>query len=238
MNKKPIKAIVWDLDGTLIHFKINSIKARKYAIKILRNYGVPKKELSIDIPILEAIKISKQFFIRFGFSPQKITKINEEVNKAIIEVEHEAAIKATLIEGIAEVLEFAQKKNLIQSIFTYNTHVNARTSLRTAGITHYFDVIAGRDDVENLKPHPDHLKYVCEKINVHLDEIVIIGDTGRDIEAAILTNSRSIALNTKIPSFIKREAFKKADKIIEPNELPHELIKTLEDFLIYHKNKL
>lgn len=231
MNKKPIRAIVWDLDGTLIHFKINSIKARRNAIKILRNYRVPKKELSIDMSILEAIKISKQFFIEFGFSPEKIKKIIEEVNKAIIEVEYEAALKATLIEGIVEVLEFAHKKNLIQAIFTYNTHNNTKTSLKIAGITHYFDVIAGRDDIKNLKPHPDHLKYVCEKINVQLDEIVIIGDTGRDIEAALLTNSRSIALNTKIPSFIKREAFKKADKIIQPDELPHELIKTLEDFL-------
>ena len=231
MNKKPIRAIVWDLDGTLIHFKINSIKARRNAIKILRNHRVPKKELSIDMPILEAIKNSKQFFIEFGYSPEKIKKISEEVNKAIIEVEHEAAIKATLIEGIAEVLEFAHKKNLIQAIFTYNTHNNARTSLKTAGITHYFDVIAGRDDIKNLKPHPDHLRYVCGKINVQLDEIVIIGDTGRDIEAALLTSSKSIALNTKIPSFIKRDAFEKADKIIQPDEIPHELIKTLEDFL-------
>jgi phosphoglycolate phosphatase-like HAD superfamily hydrolase len=103
--------------------------------------------------------------------------------------------------------------------------------LKTAGITHYFDVIAGRDDIKNLKPHPDHLRYVCGKINVQLDEIVIIGDTGRDIEAALLTSSKSIALNTKIPSFIKRDAFEKADKIIQPDEIPHELIKTLEDFL-------
>ena len=112
------------------------------------------------MPIIEAIKYSKQFFIEFGYSPEKIKKISEEVNKAIIEVEHEAAIKATLIEGIAEVLEFAHKKNLIQAIFTYNTHNNARTSLKTAGITHYFDVIAGRDDIKNLKPHLDHLRYV------------------------------------------------------------------------------
>ena len=231
MNNKPIKAIVWDLDGTLIHFKINSIKARRKAIKILRVHGVSKKELSIDMPILEAIKISKQFFIEFGYSPKKIKKISEEVNKAIIEVEHEAAIKATLIEGIAEVLEFAHKKNLKQAIFTYNTHINARASLETAGITRYFDVIAGRDDIKNLKPHPDHLRYVCGEINVQLDELVIIGDTGRDIEAAVLTNSKSIALNTKIPSFIKREAFEKAEKIIQPDELPYELIKTLEEFL-------
>ncbi|MHA1456279.1 MAG: hypothetical protein ACTSR5_09915 [Promethearchaeota archaeon] len=55
----PIKALVWDLDGTLIHFKINSIKARRNAIKVLTDNGIPKKKLSITLPILENIRISK-----------------------------------------------------------------------------------------------------------------------------------------------------------------------------------
>jgi len=238
MKIKPIKAIIWDLDGTLIDFKINSIKARRKAIKILRNFGIHKEKLSSKTPLLENIKISKEFFTENGLLVDKIKGIIKEVNNAVILVEHEAAIKATLTEGIIEVLEFAKKKNLKQAVFTYNTHRNARTSLETAGINHYFEVVAGRDDVKNLKPHPDHLKYICEKINVNLDEGVVIGDTGRDIEAAINIGSRSIALNTKIPNFIKRETFKKADKIIELNEIPYKLIKTLEEFSLSNKNKL
>ncbi|MHA1234729.1 MAG: hypothetical protein ACTSQL_06545 [Promethearchaeota archaeon] len=41
MNEKPIKAIIWDLDGTLIHFKINSVKARRKAIRVLDTKGKP-----------------------------------------------------------------------------------------------------------------------------------------------------------------------------------------------------
>jgi HAD superfamily hydrolase (TIGR01549 family) len=238
MKIKPIIAIIWDLDGTLIDFKINSIKARRKAIKILRNYGIPKEKLSSKTPLLENVKISKEFFIEKGLSIDKIKGIIKEVNNAVILVEHEAAIKATLTEGIIQVLEFAKKINLKQAVFTYNTHKNARISLKTAGINHYFDLVAGRDDIKNLKPHPDHLKYICERINVNLDEVVVIGDTGRDIEAAINIGSRSIALNTKIPNFIKRELFKEADKIIELNEIPYELIKTLEEFSLSNKNKL
>ena len=232
MKVKPIKAIIWDLDGTLIDFRINSIKARRKAIKILRNYGIPKEKLSSKTSLLENIKISKEIFIDNGLSANKIKGIIKEVNNAVILVEHEAAIKATLTEGIIKVLEFAKKKNLKQAVFTYNTHRNAITSLETVGISQYFDVVAGRDDIKNLKPHPDHLIYICEKLNVNLDEIVVIGDTGRDIEAALKTKSRSIALNTKIPNFIKREMFKEATKIIELNEIPNELIKTLEEFLV------
>jgi len=231
MKGKPIKAIVWDLDGTLIDFKINSIKARRKAIKVLRNYGISKEIISSKMPLLEIVKRSRESFVKLGISDEEIKEIIKDVNNAVILVEYEAAIKASLTDGIIKVLEFAKKKNLKQAVFTYNTHRNARISLETAKINHYFDVIAGRDDIKNLKPHPDHLKYLCERMDVNLDEIVVIGDTGRDIEAALLTNSRSIALNTKIPSFIKRESFKKADKIIELNEIPNELIKTLEEFL-------
>jgi len=231
MNEKPIKAIIWDLDGTLIDFKINSVKARRKAIKVLRDYGIPKENLSIETPILENVKISRVIFNELGFSSEKIKEIINEVNNAVIQVEHEAAIKATLTQGIDQVLEFAKKKRLKQAVFTYNTHNNARISLETAGIFHYFEVIVGRDDTKNLKPHPDHLKHICEKIDVKPDQIVVIGDTGRDIEAAINIGSRSIALNTKIPNYLKREFFKKANKIIEPEEIPSKLIETLEKFL-------
>jgi len=231
MNEKPIKAIIWDLDGTLIDFKINSVKARRKAIKVLRDYGIPKEKLSIEIPILENIKSSRVIFNELGFSSEKIKEIMNEVNNAVIQVEHEAAIKATLTQGIDQVLEFAKKKRLKQAVFTYNTHNNARISLETAGIIHYFEVIVGRDDIKNLKPHPDHLKHICEKIDVKPDQIVVIGDTGRDIEAAINIGSRSIALNTKIPNYLKRELFRKADKIIEQEEIPSKLIETLEKFL-------
>ncbi len=232
MKAKPIKAIIWDLDGTLIDFKINSIKARRKAIKVLRNYGISREKISSKMSLLEIVKISRELFVKLGISDEEIKEIIKEVNNAVILVEHEAAMKATLTDGIIKVLEFAKKNHLKQAVFTYNTHRNARKSLETAGVNHYFDVVAGRDDVKKLKPHPDHLKYVCKRIEVNLDEIVVIGDTGRDIEAALQTNSRSIALNTKIPNFIKRETFKEADKIIELNEIPNELIKTLEEFLL------
>ena len=72
MSTKPIKAIIWDLDGTLIHFKINSVKARRKAIRVLRDYQIPKENLSIEKPILENVKNSKVIFNELGFSAEKI----------------------------------------------------------------------------------------------------------------------------------------------------------------------
>ncbi|MCJ7648572.1 MAG: HAD family hydrolase [Candidatus Lokiarchaeota archaeon] len=227
----PIKAIIWDLDGTLIHFKINSIKARRKAIKVLTDNGIPKKKLSITSPILDNIRISKILFDKNGISENRIEEILKLVNNAVIEVEYEAALNASLIEGIEEVLDFAKKKNLKQAIFTYNTHDNAVISLKTVGITDYFDVIAGRDDIINLKPHPDHLNYICRHLNVDCDEILVVGDTSRDIEAALNVGAHSFALETRIPTYLSREMFQKAEKIIKQEEIPLQLINAIEKLI-------
>ncbi|MHA2289822.1 MAG: HAD family hydrolase [Promethearchaeota archaeon] len=231
MSKKSIRAVIWDLDGTLIHFKINSIKARMEAIRILKKFEIPKTILSIKQSIIENVEIAKKYMNPREFPEDKIARILKEVNDAVIKVEHDAAIKATLIDGIDEVLEYLKQKNVKQAIFTYNTHNNAQISLQSANIDQYFEVIAGRDDVKTLKPHPDHLKFICDRLGVSFDEIIVIGDTGRDIEAALNVGSPSIALNTKIPLFLKRETFNQAEKVIEPEEIPTVLIKILEDFL-------
>ncbi len=231
MIKKKIRAIIWDLDGTLIDFKINSVEARRKAIKILKRNGIPKNLISIQKSIIENVRTSRILFEQKGVPSEKIQKIVTEVNKVVIEVEHKAALKATLTKDIDKVLEFLYKNDIKQAVFTYNTHANAVLSLKTAKIDTYFDVIIGRDDINNLKPHPDHVKKICEQLKLGFDEIVIIGDTNTDIEAAINIGSYCIALKTNIPKYIKRSAFEKANIVLEPKDIPNALITELKELI-------
>ncbi len=227
-KKKPIKAIIWDLDGTLIHFQIDYLRARKTAIEILKRYGVPKRLLTVNISILENMKSAREFFEKEGLTQKKINEIIEEVDNEIIKIEYEAARNATMINGIDQVLEFAKKKNLKQAIFTFNTRKNAELSLKNVNLLHYFNLVIGRDNVTNLKPHPDHLIYICKQLNVKSNEILIIGDNIRDIEAAINVGAHSIALHTKLAKF---ETLQIADKIVKENEIPLKLIEEIEKLL-------
>jgi len=228
---KSIKAIVWDLDGTLIHFKIDYLRARHVAIKILKNYGVPKNLLTVKYSILENVSSARDFFQKKGFSNGKVNAIIAEVDKEIIKIEYKAAVNATMINGIDQVLKFAKSKDLKQAIFTFNTRKNAKISLEKVRLLGFFVLIVGRDNISNLKPHPDHLRFICNELNIEPDEIVVIGDSDRDIEAAINVGAHSIALNTKRSNFHKQETFEKADKIIELNEIPLKLINAIEELL-------
>ena len=231
MTHNPVKAIIWDLDGTLIYFKIDYIKARRSAIKILKEHGISKNNLTIKKSIFENVGTARDIFKSMGFSFQKIEKILKKIDSEVDRIELEAAKIATMMDGIDQVLKFAKNNNLKQAIYTLNTSRNARVSLEKVGLLKYFEVIAGRDNIDNPKPHPDHLLYLCEKLNVEPSEIVVIGDTSRDIEGALNIGARSIAIETKISRITNLEIFKQANKIINENEIPIKLIRILEELI-------
>lgn len=233
MMTTPIKAIVFDLDGTLIHFKIDFIRARREAIRILKKYNVPKNLLTIKGSILENVSKSREYFNSNKiYDSQKITQIISEVDYEINKIEYEAALQASHIDGIEEVLEFVERRGLKQAIFTFNTHRNAEISLQKVNLRKYFDLIVGRDNVENMKPHPDHLLSICKSLDVLPSEIIVIGDSSRDIEAALNVGAKSIAIKNKLYDVSKIETYQKADKIIEENDIPLKLLESLKELLI------
>ena len=226
--KSKIKVIVWDLDGTIIHFKIDSMGARRITIDILRSHGINKKKLSIKKGIMDNIEAAQELFISRGYNSNQIDEILKEIDSEISKIEYKAALDASVIMGIEDVLKFIKERNLKQAIYTLNKHKHAKISLEKVDLLGYFDVIIGRDNVNNAKPHPDHLLEICKRLQVKPNEIIVIGDTSRDIEGAIRVGAYSIALLTKLA---KIESLQKADILIEEREIPTKLRKEIEKLL-------
>ncbi len=231
MTKNTINAVVWDLDGTLIHFKIDWLRARREAIKILKKQGVPKHILTVKSSILDTIKLSREYFGLSGYNAEETEKIIRTVDNVVNEIEYEAALEATALTGIEKALEFIRMKNLKQAIYTFNTYRNAKVSLEKTGMLHYFDVIVCRDHVKNAKPHPEHLTKICNKLNVNPSNIIVIGDNYRDIKGALNVGAKSIAIKTKMLNQENFDILKKANIIIEENEIPLKLRKSIEKLL-------
>lgn len=226
-----MKALIWDLDGTLIHFKINFIKARRTAMEILKKNGIPKEKLKIKKSILDNVKNAIKIFEQKDFDPETINNIMKKIDSEVSKIEYDAALKATRVDGIEKVLEFVDKSDLKQAIYTYNTRKNAITSLQTVDLLEYFSQIAGRDTVENPKPHKEHLLYICEQLEVNPEEVIVIGDTYRDIQGALNLGAKSIAIKTKTSGFSNRDVFEQADIIVPQDAIPGELIVAINQLL-------
>lgn len=226
-----LKAIIWDLDGTIIHFKIDFLRARKEAIRILTEQGIPRGELTVRKSILDNVQHSIELFKENELNSRQIEKVTTQIDARVSEIEYEAALEATRIDKIEKVLKFIRDKRLKQAIYTFNTHRNAETSLKQVNLLHYFDVIVGRDDVENPKPHKEHLLAICEKLGVAASDTLVIGDTYRDIQGAKNVGSKSIAIKTKSSGFSNEAIFNSADIIVKQDEISKNLIPAIKQFL-------
>ncbi len=223
-----IKAIAWDLDGTLIHFKIDFMKARRITINILREHGAPEPALSMSKTILENVTAAKKVFTNLNYDESRVKKITKQIDEEISKVEYEAALQATQVKGIDEVLKFVKQKNIKQAIYTYNNTQNAIFSLKKVELEYYFDAIVGRDEVKNAKPHPEHLFEICKRLDVSPSEILIVGDTFRDVEGAQNIGAPSIAIHTRL---FDVSTLKGANYIVEENEIPLKLIDVIDRFI-------
>jgi phosphoglycolate phosphatase len=58
----------------------------------------------------------------------------------------------------------------------------------------FFELILGGDSLEKKKPDPMPLLHVCNKLNISIEESVMVGDSKNDIQAANACNMQSIGL--------------------------------------------
>ena len=226
-----LSAILWDLDGTLIHFNIDYKKARSETIRILEKYGYPKGQLTKKYYVLKMIKEASDYFLGEKiYDADKINRIKKEIDKKVELIEREASYQAKSIPGIKNVLKYCSNKKIKSGIITLNTTKNAIISLKSANIINFFpetSYIVGRDKVYKNKPDPEHAMFLLNQLKISSSEVCIIGDHPSDIESALSIGARSIAIiSEKHPATEFKTLF-----FVEQSRIETELIEILNNFI-------
>jgi len=221
-----LKAIFYDMDGTLVHFQINYRLARKRAIEELENQGIynANQMFSVTTPWTTTLREAQKYMENQKFSEKRIRSIMEILNDKIVQIERKAALEAKKVDSMERMLEFGQLHNLKQIIVTFNTHETAVITLKVVDWLHYFDDIYGRDDVNNPKPHKDHLQIAAEKYGFTPESSILIGDMSSDIQAAKNFGCPSIGIRTDF----EINTIENADYIVNQNNAANEIIKILK----------
>ena len=222
-----LKAILFDLDGTIVHFIIDYIKARKAAILEFEKHGIQDAYtmFSVEKPWTSTIKQARKYMAQvLGFSKEKIAYIQRIVDQRIIDIEREAASKAIKVDNFEKILEFGKEHNIKQIIVTYNTHDVAELTLETVDLLKFFDAIYGRDDVSNPKPHKEHLQIAADKFQFNPDQSILIGDMHSDILAAHNFGCEAIGIRTDF----EINSIDEADYIVDQEEAPEKIIQIIK----------
>ena len=103
--------------------------------------------------------------------------------------------QTTLLENAFEAVLLATQIGRV-SVVTTKTRMYTIPLLEHFGIAHFFEIITGRENVENPKPHPEPILVTLEQMNYdkNLHDVWMIGDTKLDLIAANAANVKSIGV--------------------------------------------
>lgn len=209
--------ILFDLDGTLI----DSTDA------IVQSFHASMDEYNLEQPTDDEIKALIGYPLDIMFSNLNVAedKVWDLVTLYKNNYRKIYKEKTTLLENAKEAIEKASKFATL-GIVTTKTGEYSKHLMEHFGVMHHFDVLIGREHVQNPKPHAEPILKAIQELNMQTDNIWMIGDTKLDIISANNANINSIAVLSGYDTY---ENLKEFETII--------LNDTLEAIEYLQKNK-
>jgi phosphoglycolate phosphatase len=179
----PLRAVIFDLDGTLVDSAPDLAFA---ANRMLQALGAPGRD-----PALLATFIGKGI-------PRLVERalagsLEGEADAALMAralplyeryYEEESGRRTTVYPGVAEGLEMLLGEGLPLACVTNKAERFTHALLDHMGLAHFFAVVVGGDTLAKKKPDPLPFRHVCERLGVAPGEALVVGDSRNDVAGA------------------------------------------------------
>jgi len=185
-----IKALIFDLDGTIADTSISFVKSIKYAlckfdIEFPGSEFITERISHGSIGIIEELcgndySAAEKVAIR-----QVFLSYYEPI--AGLEVEAYGNIVQTLLQLSAQKIPLA--------IVTNKPEKLAFPALKSLGLESTFKIIICPEQVSQVKPSPEGLINACDYLEILPADVVYCGDHSKDIITAQNAKTKSIAVN-------------------------------------------
>lgn len=202
MKRGQIKAVLSDIDGTLLSTKPIT-KALQRASRKLNVRVFTEKEIKRGIM---GRKILPAFRKLRPEHAGKAAQFKQEYYKEY------AKLRQVALPTVKHTLAVLKKRGVKTAAVTTKGKPIARFSLRSAGLR--CDVVISGDDVKHAKPHPEPVLKALKKLRVRPCEAVMVGDMVFDVQAGRRAGCATAGVTTGIST---RRELKKAgaDRIFE-----------------------
>jgi len=195
-----IKAVIFDLDGTLAYFNMDYMAARAEIKMLLTKQGLPSSLLSTKEGVFDMLKKAKKQMKNSGKEEKEFLELKKKVISIAERYELEAARKTSLLPNVLKTLKTLREMKLRMAICTTNGEKSTNYILKRFHITHFFEAVITRESVSAVKPDPAHLEAALKALNIKAEEAIVVGDSTRDMECARKLNVLAVGVTTGIPS--------------------------------------
>ena len=174
MNK--IKAVLFDLDGTLLDTSPGVLSSVKYTIEKMgfQSHSEDALEEFIGPPIRK--KMAEVYGISDELAGTAMECFRQNYGR-------EDLYKAEAYPGLTELLDELRQKGYLLGVATYKREDQAQSLLEKKGLARFFDVIHG-SDVDGKLTKADVVNLCIRDLAVPPQETVMIGDSLNDAVGA------------------------------------------------------
>ncbi|NIA72437.1 phosphoglycolate phosphatase [Pelagibius litoralis] len=180
--QRPVKAVIFDLDGTLVH---SAPDIHAAAVRLLGERGHQGPDLATvtgfvgnGVPALvERLLAWAKEAVDPSALKAAIGRFHQIYNEA-------PSALSELYDGVSGTLETLSAAGLRLGVCTNKPLVPARQLLADLGIDGYIEVLVGGDSLPQRKPDPRPLLHAAEGLGVAPEAIVFVGDSEVDAATA------------------------------------------------------
>ena len=178
-----IRALAFDLDGTLVHSAPGLADAIDLALADLKLPAAGIERVSTWIGNGADVMMSRALTYALGREPQPDEQRDA---RALFDKHYADTVEAgsTLFPQVKATLEALQAKGIPMAIVTNKPTPFVAPLLASLGIADAFPLVIGGDDVIVKKPHPAAIFLVLGKFGVLPGQLLFVGDSRNDILAA------------------------------------------------------
>ncbi len=238
-----IKAIIFDLDGTLIQTEVLKAESYARAIHSLTANSVSEKHVldsfgkfvGLSRPeVVKGLYKDLRKDLENNLYDPTPEAVQEKLIRKRLSIYHEMLNDYMLLSkhfcpfNLA-LLESAQQNGFRTVLATMSHFTEAQKVLDAMGVTDNLDLILTRDDVNQGKPHPEIYLKAANMLKVDSEECLVIEDSVNGIKAALTAKMPVFAVTNSITKRAVHSANLLEDKYIVDD--PRELKTRVYDFI-------
>jgi len=185
-TRKSRRAVIFDLDGTLIDSTESIVNSFEHTFATVGHPPPTRQAIldSISFPIEEQ-------FRRLSLEPTRewLLVFGKHYWSTACEC-------SPLFPDARDCIEELHARGVRLGLATSKRRIMAEKHLKYLGLRHLFGACIGPDDVRNPKPHPEPLLRALEALEVEAENAIYVGDSPVDIFAAEAAGIRCICVTT------------------------------------------
>jgi phosphoglycolate phosphatase len=208
----PLRAVLFDFDGTLAHTKINFARMRDLTVEHIRQWGLFEEGCDEGRFILEVIDWAKA---KLADRPEDQARYAEEAKLILEQVELETCATAEPFPGVQEALHRLKACGYRVGIITRNCRVGVKSVLDRFHLEH--EVLLTRDDLVQVKPDPEHMLMALRMLGIEPQRAALVGDHTTDIQCALAAGGIGIGVLTDRTT---REQLQEAGAAVVLDDVP------------------